>query len=329
MEESTCGRQGTFVYFRCPDQCTDLNIINQTQETLSKHFEVKDLGTVKFFLGIEVNQDSDGNFCISQENYIKKIVSESGQVNAKSSRIPLDTGYYKIKDSDQLPDNHEYRKLIGMLLYVCTNTRPDISSSVSILSQKISSPTKTDLQEVRRVIRYLDTTKNFKLKLSNQNSDQCLEFYSDANWAEDRIDRKSNSGYIGFVYGGSISWSCQKQATVALSSTEAEYTALGNTVSEILWFKNLCQDFSINFKYPITVKADNQSAINMVYNQKFSNATKHIETKYHFIRDIQNKGLIKIQYCPAEFNIADMLTKALGAVKLKELREAAGITNLE
>jgi len=183
-----------------------------------------------------------------------------------------------------------------MLLYVSTNSRPDISSSVSILSQKVCNPTKTDLNEVKRIIRYLAKTKDSKLRLSNQKSDKTLEFYSDANWAEDRIDRKSNSGYIGFVLGGTVSWACRKQLSVTLSSTEAEYVALAETTQELIWLKRLCQDFSINIQSPVTIFADNQSAIKMISNHNFSNRTKHIETKYHFIKDVKEQGIIEIKY---------------------------------
>ena len=109
------------------------------------------------FLGIEVENDAAGDFYVSQGNYIKKIVEEAGLVNAKISKVPLDLGYAKLESSEQIPD-HAYRKLIGMLLYVSVNSRPDITVSVSILSQRMSSPTKVDMNEVKRVIRYLKGT---------------------------------------------------------------------------------------------------------------------------------------------------------------------------
>jgi hypothetical protein len=304
---------------------TDKEIIKQTEEALCKHFQMKDLGEVKYFLGISIFKDKVGDYFINQENYISQIVDEAGLAEAKPSRIPLDQGYYKLEDAELLPDNEEYRKYIGMLLYVSTNSRPDISSSVSILSQKVSKPTTTDWNEVRRVIRYLSTTRSLSLRLSNKALNEDVSFYSDANWAEDRTDRKSNSGYIGFVYGGTVTWACRKQDCVSLSSTEAEYVALGHTVQELLWIKDICEDFNIKIKFPIQVKADNQSAASMLSNHKFSNSTKHIATKYHFIRDIKNQGIINVVYCPGELNIADMLTKALGHSKIKDLREKGGL----
>ena len=244
----------------------------------------------------------------------------------------MDPGYYKLEKSELLPDNEEYRKLIGMLLYVSTNSRPDISSSVSILSQKVSKPSITDLNEVKRIIKYLKYTKNSKLRLSDKNPELSVQFpeselilFSDANWAEDRTDRKSNSGYIGFVYGGTISWACRKQATVSLSSTEAEYIALSETTQEAIWLKRLCDDFNIEIKHPVPILVDNQSAIKIVDNYKFSNSTKHIETRYHFVKDIKQRNIIDVKYCPGEHNIADMLTKPLAAIKLSQLSLKAGL----
>ena len=120
-------------------------VIDHVVQSIQKEFEIKDLGDVSTFLGIEVEKDAVGDFYVSQGNNIKKIVEEAGLVNAKISKVPLDPGYAKLESSEQIPD-HEYRKLIGMLLYVSINSRPDITASVSILSQRMSSPTKVDMK---------------------------------------------------------------------------------------------------------------------------------------------------------------------------------------
>ena len=120
-----------------------------------------------------------------------------------------------------------------MLLYVSVNSRPDITASVSILSQRMSSPTKVDMNEVKRVIRYLKGTIDLKLKVSDVQNELVLEAFSDANWGEDRTDRKSNSGYLCLL-GGTVSLCCRKQSCVSLSSTEAEYIALAETCQEVV-----------------------------------------------------------------------------------------------
>ena len=159
-----------------------------------------------------------------------------------------------------------------------------------------------------------------KLKLScKEKSYKELHGYSDANWAENRKDRKSNSGFICLLNGGTVSWACRKQDCVSLSSTEAEYVALAETTQELIWLTSLCKDFEIQ-QNSVKVYEDNQSCIKMTENQRFSNRTKHIDAKYHFLRDLKNKIILKLEYCPTSENIADMLTKPLSGERTKKLR---------
>lgn len=287
-------------------------------------FKVKNLGEAKHFLGIDINKSSEGDFKISQGRYIDKIVEETNLQDAKTSKFPLNPGYYKI-DSEALPTNDRFRKIIGQLLYLSVHSRPDISASVSILSQRVQNPRKTDLEEAKRVVRYLKGTRNLQLLLSNKSESPELVGYSDADWAEDTENRKSNSGSIVKINGGTIDWKCRKQTLVALSSTEAEYIAASETCKEILWLQQLQRSFDIVNKESTTVFVDNQSCIKIIQNEKSSNRSKHIDTKFHFIRDLATKKQIKFRYVPTEENIADMLTKPLNSVKLKNLRTATGL----
>lgn len=162
------------------------SLIEKLMSQVKEKFEVSDLGDIKHYLGIEVEKNSDGAFCLSQTNYISNIVQEAGLRDAKPSKIPLDTGYFKLRDESLLESDNDYRKLIGMMLFVATHTRPDIAASVSILSQRISSSNKTDINEVKRVIRYLKGTSSVKLVLNRPDfAYQSPLTYSDANWAED------------------------------------------------------------------------------------------------------------------------------------------------
>lgn len=227
-----------------------------------------------------------------------------------------------------MESNEEYRKIIGMLLYLSTNSRPDIAASVSILSQRVNSPRKVDLNEAKRVIKYIKGTKDIKLSLSSDVCGEKLYAYSDANWAEDRTDRKSNSGYYCSVNGGAISWCCRKQDVVSLSSAEAEFIALTETCKEIVWIKRLVTEMKLEVPETTTLYTDSQSAISMINNQKFSNRSKHIDTRFHYIRDKVLAKEVLLKYKPTDENIADMMTKPLGRTKIKQLREMAGMTQL-
>lgn len=301
-------------------------VIDDFKFYIGKLFEMKDLGNVKHFLGIDVDRDEEGNFSISQSQYIASIVEDSGLNDGKTSKFPLMPGYFRHKDESYLESNSEYRKLIGKLLYVSTNTRPDIAASVGILSQKISKPTKTDLIEVRRVIRYLNGTKDLKLKLSSRTKTGELEVYSDASWAENPTGRKSISGFCINLNGGTVIWCSRKQDIVALSSMESEYIALTESCKELKWVRMLMKSF-YEFSIPetIVVFTDSQSSMKLISNQKFSNRSKHIDTKYHFIRDLVEAGDVKLEYCSTEENNADMLTKPLGAIKIGKLRKKCKI----
>lgn len=212
-----------------------------------------------------------------------------------------------------------------MLLYLSTNSRPDISTSVALLSQRVNNPRDIDLNEVKRVIRYLLGTINLKLRMSSSEEAESIRIFSDADWAESKSDRKSHSGLFFEMNGGAIAWNCRKQEIVSLSSAEAEYVALSETCKETIWISRVADHFDVKFPKPVTIFTDSQSAIAMVNNHRFSHRTKHIDTKYHFVKDMVEKGIVILKYHPSTTNIADMMTKPLGGNKIRELRELAGL----
>lgn len=175
------------------------------------------------------------------------------------------------------------------------------------------------------MVRYLKSTINFKLKLGNVRVDAPLIGYADANWTENKQDRKSNSGHIFFVFGAAVSWCCRKQPCVALSSTEAEFVSLCEAGQEAIWLRQLLRDFNVDMKTPTVIYEDNQSCLKFIEEERLSNRTKHIDIKRHFIRHHIKKGDISCSYCPSGNMIADLLTKPLGATKVKELREGCGL----
>jgi hypothetical protein len=283
-------------------------------------------------LGVEVNKDVDGNYEICQRSYINRIIVDSGLQDAKISSVPLDPNYGKYKEQpEQMIDNKKYQQLIGSLLYISVNSRPDITASVSILSQKICKPTLEDWRELKRIVRYLKGTSDFKLKMSNLKKKQNLICgWADANWAEERNDRKSNSGFVFQIYGGVVSWMCRKQACVALSSTEAEFIALSEACQEAVWIRRLVIDLKEDCKVPTIIFEDNQSCLKLIEEEKLSKRSKHIDTKAYFVKDYIDKKIVHCEYCPTEKMLTDLLTKPLPASKLRTLRNLCGIgTNEE
>lgn len=285
------------------------------------------MGNIKYYLGLEITRDNGGNYAISQTKYINQVVEQYGLKDAKVSNVPLSVGYGKENgdNDDLLPDNDNYRKLIGCLLYIAVNTRPDIAASVSILAQKVSGPTQNDWLELKRVLRYLKGTKNLKLALSSQN--EACHAYADANWAEDKRDRKSNTGYIVFVCGGAVSWCSKKQSCVALSSTEAEFMALSEAAKEVIWIRRLLIELGEKFENPTIIYEDNQSCLKLIENEKLSNRSKHIDTKKFFVKDHVDNGNIHCKYCPTEEMLGDLMTKPLAAARIQKLANGCGLFN--
>lgn len=171
-----------------------------------------------------------------------------------------------------------------------------------ILSQRLSRPRKADYTEGLRVIKYLVSTKDLQLTLGNENSKGTTLAYSDANWAENREDRRPTSGVLCKVFGSTVSWSSRRQSVVSLST-----------------------DFGIKSSGPSVVKIDSQSSAKMVTNEKFSNRTKHIDVRFMFVKECVDSNKILLEYCPSELNTADMLTKPLAGIKIKALRELANL----
>jgi transposase InsO family protein len=303
----------------------DVSAIQHIMEPLMQTFVIKNLGPVSKYLGIEVFVDDNGNYLISQEQYIHQIVSEAGLEDSKFSPFPIDPGYYKLLASPPLETNDVYRRIVGQLLYISGNTRPDIAFSVSLLGRKVENPSQTDFNEAKRVLRYLKGTIHMKLAVSRSEGDQELHCYVDADWAEDATDRKSNSGYLFHLNGGIVSWTSRKQTIVALSTAEAEYEAMCEACKEAVWLRSFLEEMGAKISLPIKMFEDNQACINIVQSESITARNKHMGVRLEYVRALNKLGVIQLVYCPSHIMEADLLTKPLGAVKLEHLRGLLGL----
>lgn len=308
--------------------CVSEEEITKVEYELKKKLTLSSLGDVSCFLGIRVRKDVNGYYSMDQQGYILKIANRFNLDRAKGSKIPLDTGYYRSREGSKvMSDNKQYQCLIGALLYVTVNTRPDVSASVAILSRRVSAPTEADWVELKRVVRYLVTTSDYALKLTS-NREEALKLvgYSDADWSGDTEDRKSNTGYLFQLGQATIGWVSRKQTCVSLSTMEAEYIALSEACREVLWLRKLLEDFEEKPKGPTTLLEDNISCIDFVAIDRSSRRSKHIDTRLHFAKDLSEKGIVAVEYCPSGSMIADILTKPLGCLKQKQFSEMLGLT---
>ncbi|UYV75014.1 hypothetical protein LAZ67_12002096, partial [Cordylochernes scorpioides] len=294
-------------------------IIQNTVKTLEKEFEIKNLGDPTKFIGIEISRNREGELLLSQKNKIQELVERYNLQEAKPTFTPMENGYPGISDEKLLPNNVQYQQLIGSLLYLSVVSRPDIAAPVCILSSRNQNPRNCDWNAAKRIVRYLKTTKELELRISNQKP-PTLEAYSDATWASDNTDRKSLSGNLFLLGSNPISWMTGKQGCVSLSSTEAELISAAEASQELLWLLDLLKDLELEQKAPIYFHQDNQSCLKICSSEKVSSRTKHIATKIHHLKDLQKKTVIKMIYCPTGDMKADILTKPLPRPTFKKLR---------
>jgi hypothetical protein len=283
----------------------------QIKDVLSKVFRIKDFGLAKYCLGIQIEQN-ENEICLSQAGYIREILKRYRMEDCKPVLTPLAVGS-KLSELHSEDDNEDtnfpFRELIGALMYVAVGTRPDVSHAVSVLSQFSNCYRKKHCTAAKRVLRYLKGTIDKKL-IYRKNQDN-LTCYVDADWANCEIDRRSYTGSTFILSGAAFSWESRKQRTVALSSTEAEYMALSDASKEAVFLIGYLKELGFQSLANVVVFNDNQGAGKLTENSVYHARSKHIDVRYHFIRDAVKKHPIKILYLPTEKMIADVLTKAL------------------
>jgi hypothetical protein len=262
-------------------------------------FEMSMKGELKYFLGFQIKQLQEGTF-ISQTKYIQDILKKFGMKNGKPIKTPIGTnGHLDLDTGGKFVDQKVYQSMIGSLLYLCAY-RPDIMLSICMCARFQANPKEVHLKAVKRIMRYLVYTPKFGLWYPNGSTFDLIG-YSDANYAGCNIDRKSTSGTCQFLGRSLVSWASKKQNSVALSTTEAEYIAAGHCCTQILWMKQTLKDYSYKLS-KVPLLCDNESAIRMADNPVEHSRTKHIDIRYHFLRDHQQKGDIEIAYVSTPTN---------------------------
>ncbi|XP_075157801.1 uncharacterized protein LOC142231066 [Haematobia irritans] len=234
--------------------------------------------------------------------------------DCKPSYIPLNCGYQSgCNKNCKKTNQHEYQSIVGALTYLSITTRPDIQHSVNKLAQRNVDPHVEHLTAVKNIFRYLAGTKNYKLIFKA--GQKGIQGYADADWASDTTDRKSTTGYIFFVNGCAVSWESKKQKTIALSSTEAEYMAMSNAAREATYLKRLMAEIGYDSGEAVILNFDNQGAGKLAENPVFHNRSKHIDVKFHHVREVIRNKEVELKYCPTEDMVADILTKNLSRTK--------------
>ncbi|KAF7376711.1 Transcription factor [Mycena sanguinolenta] len=297
---------------------------------IAAHYEITDLGAVRWLLGFEIRRvRAIRRITMSQATYVDTLADRFHLTQAQPLTVPLDphVNLYDDNANDERIDMKPYAKLIGSLMYAAIGTRPDVAFAVSLLSRFIVNPKLMHWNAAKHVLRYLISTKNHGLAFGLDDSG--LLAYTDADHAS-QPDRHSISGNAFLYDGAAIAWSSRKQSLIALSSTEAEYIAAASAAREATWLRELTNELSAQLASsssspPTPLYCDNQSAIALAKNGVMNSRNKHIDLRYHYIRDAVDNGTVSLTYMPTDNQVADVLTKALPRTKLERFRALMGL----
>jgi hypothetical protein len=294
--------------------CNNKDKLLQVKEELSRKFEMKDLGDLHFFLGMEVERDRAQRLLyINQIGYLKEILKRFRMEDCKAIGVSFDpkTKLKKNVNKDDEMVKVPYQQAVGSLMYAMLCTRPDLAYPISVVSQHMANPSLEHWIAVKRIFRYLQGTLQFKLRFGGLSPHDVVG-YCDADWVGDLEDRRSTTGFVFMMGGGATSWSSKRQPTIALSTTEAEYMASTQATKEAIWMTKLMKELGyMKEKKVMVIRCDNQGAISLTKNPTQHARTKHIDVQHHFVRERVENGEVTFEYCSTEEMVADVLTKAL------------------
>ncbi|WMV57458.1 hypothetical protein MTR67_050843 [Solanum verrucosum] len=293
----------------------DKRLVDDFIESMKAEFAMKDLGSLHYFLGVEIVHNTAGALLL-QRKYISNLLHRFDLAEVKPVQTPL---YSKLDwhsvDTQLLDNPFMYRKMVGSLQYL-SFTRPDIQYAVNMASQFLHQPRLIHFQAIKRIFRYLKGTPAHGLQL-NKNTFHSLTPFLDSDWAGCTTTRRSTSRFCIFLGSNLISWSTKKQPIVVRLSTEAKYRALAVATTDVIWIQFLLRELGIYLPTPILAKCDNIGAIHLAHNPVFHSRSKHVALDYHFIREKIAQGDLTVSHVPTSQQLADVFTKDVSITKFK------------
>ncbi|CAL9013560.1 unnamed protein product [Prunus brigantina] len=284
-------------------------LVQTVIDDLGAVFDMKDMGRLAYFLGLQVSYDSTGGIFVHQTKYAQELLNKAGMTNCKACPTPCKPHNQVLRTEGQpLTDPTLYRSLVGALRYL-TFTRPDLSYFVNTVCQYMTTPTEAHFDLVKRILRYIQGTIQYGIHFTT--GPWHLQAYSDADWAGDLNTRRSTTGFVIFLGNNPISWQSKKQGSVSRSSTEAEYRALANTAADLAWIRQVLLDLKVCLPEPPTISCDNLSALALSSNPIYHSRIKHLDIDFHFVRERVQRNDLTVQYIPTEEQLADVFTKGL------------------
>ncbi|KAE9060786.1 hypothetical protein PF010_g30078 [Phytophthora fragariae] len=300
-------------------------------EDLNKAYGIKDQGMLTQYLGVEVER-TPGQITIRQGKYAREILAKFGYEEAHAVENPMEVNarLAPIEEDEKADTSFPYREAVGMLMYLATSTRPDLAFALGQLSRFVANPSPKHVGALKRVLRYVAGTLDYGITYSRKQTeakDVVLEGFCDSDWANDPEQRKSTTGFVFTLAGGALAWMSRRQSIIALSTAEAEYVAACEASMEAVAESNILQEILPHHEVKLRIGIDNQAAHVMATNPTYSRRTRHIELRWHYVREQVQKGVIELHKVRGEFNPADTFTKPLDKKRLKDMLQMTGVGN--
>lgn len=331
----------TIIYVHVDNLAITGNYINEIKEQIQNRWKMEDLGIAHKIVGIQIERISTHSYCINQTQMIQELLNKHNIKENERAQTPFPQNSKLTKATAEEAETFRlkalpFRSVVMSIMYVALCTRPDICFATCALSRFLENPKQDHWDHLVHLLKYLNSTKTISIVYEQCGNMDCEgdqswsipDFYSDSDWAGDKITRRSTTGYVFMFMNGAISWRSRLQQTVALSSTEAEYRATTEAGQEVIWITGLLQSLGIKLKLPVTLRCDNLSTIHLSSRSIFHSRTKHIELHHHWIREQVEKGAIKLKHIPTNEMLADLLTKTLGKKMFIEFRSLIGLKGI-
>ena len=307
--------------------------VNDLKTKLSREFDMKDLGAARKILGMEILRDrSAKKLWLSQKSYVEDVLKRFDMSRSKPVSTPLANHFKlslehcpKTEAEQQAMSKIPYASAVGCLMYAMVCTRPDLAQAVSQVCKFMSKPGKQHWEAIKWILRYLRGTSDRGIMFSREQTVPSVVGYVDSDYAGDLDDRRSTTGYVFTLAGGPICWKSSVQSIVAMSTTEAEYMAVAEAAKEALWLTGLVRELGVE-QGGVRLHCDSQSAIYLANNQVYHARTKHIDVRFHKIRELLvAKSIVLLKVHTSE-NAADMLTKPVTSDKFKHCLDLLHVT---
>jgi hypothetical protein len=308
----------------------DAKAIDKTVNQLRSKVTLKEVGELQEYVGCTIIKNRNQERLIMCQPDLLNKLEKTFKNEIKNMRVfktPTIPGEIILKttDEDEIVDKSTHRMFrsgVGMLLYLIKYSRPDIGNAVREIAKVMDGPTEPQVKSLYRLIKYVLDTKNHGLIMNpsepQEKNSWIMSAYCDSDYAGDKDGRKSVPGFVIYIQSCLISWKSRKQKCVTLSSSEAEYVAISEVCAEIVFLKQVLEFMKIQLKLPIIVNVDNVGAIYLANNAVSGSRMKHVDIRYHFVRDLIEEGIIEISFVKSAENISDVFTKNLGEELFKK-----------